>query len=142
MRLIPDQEKGSGNFVEFLFKGWDNIKFHHFTQIVPLQGGNRYTLTADIKSKKLTTDQRPFFQVYGYKCDAPIEKSEMVATDQNWSSYTLDFSVPQNCSAMVVRLRRFESRHLDNKMSGKLWLRNMAISETGEGDNFLDDLTE
>ena len=57
----------------------------------------------------------------------------MVATDQDWSNYTIEFGVPQNCSAMVVRLRRLESRHLDNKISGKLWLRNIAISETGEG---------
>jgi len=139
MRFTPNQENRSGNVVEFLFKGWDNINFRHFLQIVPLNGDHSYNLSADMKSKKLTTDQRPFIEVYGYKCEASHTKSEMVTTNQDWSNYTIEFDVPKNCSAMVVRLRRIESRHLDNKMSGKLWLRNMAISATGEKTRILDE---
>ena len=142
MRLAPDQENNSSNVVEFRFKGWENIKFHHLTQIVPLQSGRRYKLSAEMRSKKLTTDQRPFWQVYGYKCDAANKKSEMVATDQDWLNYTIEFGVPLDCSAMVVRLRRLESRHLDNKISGKLWLKNLAISEMGEEYFILDESSQ
>ena len=139
MRLVPDQQKSGSNSAEFFFKGWDNINFHHLTQIVPLQGGKRYRLSADMKSKKLTTDQRPFIEVYGYKCDAPRTNSEMVMAEQDWSNHFIEFEVPQSCSAMVVRLRRIESRHLDNKISGKLWVRNIAISEIEEGHAVLDE---
>jgi len=139
MRLLADKRTDSHNVAEFRFKGWDNINFNHFAQIVPLEGGKKYKLTADVKSKSLTTDQRPFIEVYGYKCEVSRQMSEMVDTDQDWSTIQVDFGVPQNCSAMVVRLRRVESRHLDNKLSGKLWLRDFSISETGEGYTILDD---
>ncbi len=138
MRLVPDQHKNGSNHAEFFFKGWENINFHHLTQIVPLQGGKRYRLSAEMKSKKLTTDQRPFIEVFGFSCDAPPTNSEMVMADQDWSDLFMEFAVPQSCSAMVVRLRRVESRHLDNKISGKLWVRNIAISEIEEGHTVWD----
>ena len=140
MRLIPDHRESDSNSAEFHFKGWDNIHFHHLTQVVPLQGGKRYRLSAEMRSKKLTTDQRPYIEVYGYKCDAPRTNSEMVLAEQDWTSHFLEFDVPWTCSAMVVRLRRAESLHLDNKLSGKLWVRNIAISEIGEAHAVLDGL--
>ncbi len=132
LRLVPDGKKSDKISAEFLFKGWDNTDFHLLTQLVPLQGGKMYRLSAEMKSKKLTTDQRPFIEVYGYKCDAPHANTQMVMAEQNWSNYFIEFEVPRTCSAMVVRLRRVESRHLDNKISGKLWVRNIAISEIEE----------
>ncbi len=138
LRLMPEQERNNSYNAEFLFKGWDNINFHHLTQIVPLQSGMRYRLTVDMRSKKLTTDQLPFFEVYGYKCEAPQVKTEMVLAEQNWVNHSVEFDVPQDCSAMVIRLRRNESRHLDNKISGKFWVRNVAVTEIGEAHTVLD----
>ena len=113
------------------FKGWDNIKYHHFYQIVPLAGGHHYRLTANIKTDKLTTDQRPYLEVYGYQCgNFPYAKSEMMQPSQQWEKITLDFEVPADCAAVVVRMRRDESTQIDSKISGHLWLADMAINPT------------
>lgn len=115
--------------LHYRFKGWENISFHHLYQIVPLTGGGHYRLTTTMKSQKLTTDKRPYFEVYGYKCKMKRGRSEMVEADQDWTSYQLDFEVPTDCSAVVIRLRRSESLQIDNKLSGQLWLKNVAISK-------------
>lgn len=124
--------------LHYRFKGWDNLNFYHLSQIVPIESGYKYELSAEFKSQKLTTDQRPFLEVYGYKCKAPHTKMAMVEPEQDWTQSTVIFSVPQECAAVVVRLRRVESRHIDNKLAGQVWLRNLAITPTGEDFTILD----
>ena len=101
-------------------------------QIVPLTGGKRYQFSAMAKSKKLTTNERPFFDIYGFQCKAPSAATEMVGPDQDWTEMKVAFEVPADCHAMVVRLHRKESNHIDSKISGQLWLRDLSITELAE----------
>lgn len=126
-RFEPLPQPGA-HAVHLRFKGWENLSYHHLLQIVPLKPQSDYRFTVQMKTAKLTTDQRPLWEVYGYKCQAPHAGSEMVAADQDWTEHTLDFHVPAECSAMVVRLRRQESTMLDNKIVGRLWIRQPAIT--------------
>ncbi len=126
-----NSEGGSARIVHYRFKGWENINFNHLYQVVPLDGGNEYRLTAKMKSQKLTTDQRPFLEVSGYLCRMPVTTSEMVAANQDWTEHQVQVKVPEECAAVVVRLRRKESNHIDNKLAGQLWLKNFVISSMG-----------
>jgi hypothetical protein len=125
--FAQNPEGGSARILQYRFKGWGNINFMHLSQIVPLESGKTYSLTAEMKSQKMTTDQRPFLEVSGYKCSAPVANSEMVAPDQDWTQHQVIINVPGDCHAVVVLLRRKESNHIDNKLAGQLWLRNIAI---------------
>ncbi len=127
-----------GKSLHYRFKGWDNLRFQHLYQIVPLVSGRKYQLTAELRSEKMTTDQRPFFEVYGYKCTMQNGRTEMVASDQDWKSYQLDFAVPEDCVAVVLRLRRNESLQIDNKLAGQIWVKNIAILELDEKPIILD----
>jgi len=46
--------------------------------------------------------------------------------------YQRDFEVPEDCAAIVVRLRRNESLQIDNKLAGQLWLKNIIISNVSK----------
>ena len=133
-----NEGKNKERSLHYRFKGWDNLSFRHLYQIVPLTGAKLYRLTAELKSQKLTTDQRPFFEIYGYKCKMQNARSEMVTPDQEWKSYQIDFAVPEECAAVVIRLRRNESIQIDNKLAGQLWLSNIAITDLGEVPILLD----
>lgn len=130
-RLDP-AETGQGRILNYRFKGWENLNFAHLFQVVPLTGGKSYQFSAMLKSKKLTTNERPFFDIYGFKCKAPYTASEMVGPDQDWTEMKVAFEVPDTCHAMVVRLRRRESNHIDSKVSGQLWLRDLSITELAQ----------
>ena len=98
-----------------------------------------YKISADIKADKITTDKLPFLETYGYNCKPqPHTKGEMIGDTEDWSSYSFEFGVSQKCAAVVVRLRRAESRQIDNKISGHLWLKNLQIEATGEKFMVLD----
>jgi len=135
-------QSGKGRSVRYRFKGWANVNFHHLYQIVPIKGGKKYMLSYECKSRKLSTNQRPFLKVYGYKCKMSSIKSAMFESDQDWGQYNMTFNVPQECSALVVRLRRKESRHIDNKLEGEFWLRNIAITDIDESSTALDELSQ
>lgn len=133
-------QKSNKNTLHLRFKGWDNIDFYHLYQIIPIRSGEIYRLAMEYKSNKLTTDQRPHIEIYGYKCNnQPHKKSEMFEPTQDWISVNLEFGVVQNCSAVAVRIRRNKSRHIDNKISGHLYLRNITISPIGEEYLFVDE---
>jgi tetratricopeptide (TPR) repeat protein len=127
-----DPEDSQARILHYRFKGWENINFVHLYQVVPVAGGKEYRLTAKMKSQKLTTDQRPYLEVTGYKCKVPVANSEMVAANQEWTEYQVEVRVPEECSAIVVRLRRKESNHIDNKLAGQLWLKSFVIAATSE----------
>ncbi|MFT5697841.1 MAG: tetratricopeptide (TPR) repeat protein [Desulforhopalus sp.] len=128
--------------LHYNFKGWDNVNFRHLYQIVPVDGGQHYAITGEIKSKRLSTDQRPFIEIYGYKCKTPYAKSEMVEADQDWARFEVVFGVSEECDAVVVRLRRRESNQIDNKLKGQMWLRNFEMLQTGDIFTVFDERPE
>ncbi len=132
-RFIPEEAQDDiAREVQFRFKGWKNLNFNHFYQIIPVQQGVRYQFSASMKSEKLTTDQRPFFQISGYGCSMKPVNFQMVEPTQDWTRDIENFEVPCGCSAILLRLRRQSSRQIDNKMSGKLWIKNISITDDCE----------
>ena len=125
-------ELNSQNALFVKFNGKRNVPYHHLQQIVPLKPGGTYQFNAELKTKGLTTDQRPFLEIFGFKCEGLYHAGEMVAYDQEWQNNSLEFIVPEECRAVVVRLKRKESISIDNKIAGNLWLRNVKISELSQ----------
>ena len=112
------------------FNNLENIDYRHLSQIVPLTGGRGYRLKGQWKSLSLTTDQRPFVEVIGHKCEAEPARTEMIEPSQPWRTFRLDFTVPEECHAMVVRVRRTASLQIDNQLGGELWLAELGLTPT------------
>ena len=131
---------GKENFraMRLHFSGTENIRYHHLSQIVPIRPGRKYQLTGQIRTSNLTTDQRPYLEVIGFQCTMPPARSEVVAERQPWTAFALPFAVAEDCQAVQVRVRREPSTRLDNLLAGDLWLRDLAIEETGEHFSILD----
>ncbi len=128
-------EAGSANEEQAMrlhFSGTDNISYSHLSQIVPLEPGRKYLLSGRVKTDKLTTDQRPFLEVVGFQCTIPSARTKIMAESQPWTAFSLPFDVPEECRAVQVRVRREPSDHLDNLLAGDLWLKDMAIEDTGK----------
>ena len=112
------------------FNHLENIDFRHVSQIVPLTGGRAYRLTGQWKSLSLTTDQRPYLEVLGYKCTTEPARTEMIEPSQPWRTFSLDFTVPADCHAMTVQVRRKASLQIDNQLGGELWLADLGLAPT------------
>ena len=122
---------GKGRALRLHFSGTENLGYHHLAQVVPLTPGRKYTLTAQVKSEGLTTDQHPYLEIAGFQCKMAAVRSEAVAESQPWTALTLPFEIPADCQAVQVRVRRDPSDRLDNLLGGDLWLQKLAIKKTG-----------
>jgi hypothetical protein len=112
------------------FYGRDNIDFHHFYQIVPVTPGMPHQLSWWWRGQTLTTDQGPFLEIYGYDCPGFRLSGPMLTGSRDWHAETLAFTPPADCQAVVVRLRRSQSRRFDSKIAGTVWLDDMSLEIT------------
>lgn len=114
---------------QITFAGQDNLNFHHLYQIFPVAPGTAYTLGFEWRSRGLTTDQRPFVEIYGYDCKGLYAKGPMAPPETDWQTVEIPFTVPKGCEAAVVRVRRIKSHRFDSKIEGRIWVDNFRVSE-------------
>jgi hypothetical protein len=53
----------------------------------------------------------------------------MIKGTNLWHTETLEFTPPEECNAVVVRLRRLPSRRFDSKIAGTLWLDDFKLEK-------------
>jgi len=115
--------------LEVSFAGRENISFHHLYQFVPVEPQNSYRLSFAWRSWRITTDQGPFVEIYGYDRKGIYFKGPMINGTKDWQTETIEFVPPEGCQAVVVRLRRKPSRRFDSKISGTVWLDGFRLEK-------------
>jgi len=133
IRRIHSAISEESHALRIWFAGEENISFHHFYQIVPVVPLQPYRLSYRWKSKWITTDQGPFVEIYGYDQKGLHHKGPMIKGTNLWHTETLEFTPPEECHAVVVRLRRLKSRRFDSKIAGTLWLDDFKIEKIVQG---------
>jgi len=116
-----------GHSLSVAFDGKKNISFAHLSRILPVKPGVSYQLNYWWKGKGLSTDQGPFFEVYGHDAKGLHVKGPMLLGTQDWEKVRIEFTTPEGCHAVVVRLRRLPSRKLDNLIGGTVWVDDFKI---------------
>jgi len=113
--------------LEIEFTGKENISFYHLYQIVPVEPSGSYSLTYNWKSEGITTDQGPFMEIYSYDKGRLNCRGDMIRGTNDWAEETIEFTAPEECHAVVVRLRRLKSTRFDCKIAGHIWLDNFRL---------------
>ena len=116
--------------LKIMFEGKENISFGHLYQIVPVDPMTDYRLTYRWQSRDLTTDQGPLVDIYGYDCNGFYRNGPMMLGTNEWREQTIEFTVPEDCHAVVVRLHRRSSQRFDSKIGGTLWLDDFKLEKT------------
>ena len=111
------------------FEGKENISFSHLYQVVPVDPLTPYRLTYYWRSRDLTTDQGPFVDVYGYDCKGYFANGPMMLGTHGWQKQAIEFTAPEDCHAVVVRLYRRPSHRFDSKIGGRLWLDDFRLEK-------------
>ncbi len=115
--------------LKIMFEGRENISFGHLYQIVPVDPVTDYRLTYRWRSRDLTTDQGPLVDIYGYDCKGFYRNGPMMLGTHTWREQKIEFTVPEDCRAVVVRLYRRSSRRFDSKIGGTLWLDDFKLEK-------------
>ena len=136
VEIIPTNSTDN-SVVHLKFNGTLNINYYHIRQFIPLTSEHSYELSGRMRSRGITTEQKPFVEVIGLLCSMPGAKTEMMQADQEWTPFSLVFSVPEQCEAVQVRVRRSPSKNIDNLIKGDFWLSNFSLKPITHSDNQL-----
>jgi hypothetical protein len=112
--------------MQIIFDGTENAAFQ-LRQIVPLAPGD-YVFRGWISARDLTTDQHPFWTVSGYRCDGLNVTGPMLPSTTEPREFTLPFSVPDSCRAVLITLRRNTSYFFDNKIAGTVEVSGLQLA--------------
>lgn len=123
-------ESAEGNYaLQIRFAGKANIVFHHLYQIVAAAPMQRYRLTYRWKTRGITTDQGPFVEIVGYDGKGLQQNGPMMRGTRGWRQEAIDFTMPMDCYAAVIRLRRRKSMRFDSKIRGRLWVDDFRLEK-------------
>ncbi len=125
-RGFARQNPADKSGLRLTFDGSKNVSFR-LTQIVPLPPGN-YVFKGRAETYSLSTNQRPFWMVRGFKCKGPVVRDAMFPANRSRIDFSLDFTVPPSCQAVQITLQRNHSYDFDNKISGTLVLDNLTVT--------------
>lgn len=129
-RISPHSGRYS---LEVRFLGHVNLLFNHVAQLITVDPGRLYRLSYAYRTEGLTTDQKPYIAVRGYRCrglqimDDPVPAS----TEGSWQERVVEFRVPEECEALLVSVERKESFRFDSKIRGVLYLDDFRLEATG-----------
>jgi hypothetical protein len=123
-------ETAEGNFaLKVTFNGQENISFQHLYQIFAVNPKKRYRITYAWKSRGITSDEGPFVDIYSYDKKGLYKAGPMLTGTHGWHEDSIEFDIPDNCHAAVVRLRRRPSRRFDSKIRGMVWIDNFRLEK-------------
>ena len=111
------------------FDGQENVSFQHLYQIFAVNPQDRYRLTYAWKSRAITTDEGPFVEIVGYDAQGLYLAGPMITGSNGWHEESIEFEVPADNLAAVVRLRRRTSMRFDSKIRGTVWLDNFRLEK-------------
>ncbi|MDP9340075.1 MAG: tetratricopeptide repeat protein [Acidobacteriota bacterium] len=132
---FDSREKHSGQrSLRVSFDGNSDVNFHDVCQTVPMQGGTRYELSGWMQTEALTTDRGVRMELRGGTSGAPttVTTAEAHGT-QPWTRFEVLSEGAKENQEIEICLRREPSDQEDNKISGTVWLDDVALTAVGPG---------
>ncbi|MDI6754459.1 MAG: carbohydrate binding domain-containing protein [Thermodesulfobacteriota bacterium] len=123
--LVSFEGKSS---LKIFFTGKENVDYHHLYQFVALKPNQDYLLSAQVKTKTVTTRSGIKLEIAGIG-PAFHGASEALTGDNAWRELSVSFRTPRDSQGGVVRLRREKTDKFDRFISGTVWVDNVQLKE-------------
>ncbi|NWF75701.1 MAG: hypothetical protein HXY53_03850 [Nitrospirae bacterium] len=117
------------NSLGVTFDGTQNPDITIASQIVRVNPGSNYLLTGFIKTNSITTTNGLFLSVQGHDCKGFNKNSDILTGTNFWKELNLEFNIPPECNAIIVKIRRDRSHKFDNKISGSAWIDGISLTQ-------------
>lgn len=120
------------------FDGNENPRYHGISQTVPLQAGRSYRIAADVMYEDVTSAEGVRLFVAGVSGvtdpnSSPASECRMQSVSNelhgssDWRQITVDFDLPEGCSAVRLVIGRRRADGLDRHIGGEIWFDNFAL---------------
>jgi hypothetical protein len=111
------------------FDGTENLYYGSVLQFVAAKPSTIYTISAFTRSQAITTDAGVGVQISdGYDSNKILGSTDPLIGTTPWSEQSFSFETPPNTRLLIVRIVRYPSQKLDNKISGAFWLSRVSLT--------------
>ena len=114
--------------LKIVFNGKENVDFQHIYQFVPLKADTEYVLSANMKTRAVTTKSGLKIEVRGVG-QAFHKDSETLTGDNEWKKLIVSFRTPASSQGGMVRVRRERTDKFDRYISGTVWIDHVSLTE-------------
>jgi tetratricopeptide (TPR) repeat protein len=117
--------------LKIYFDGKHNLDYHHIAQLVPVKPDTSYRFIGYMRTKGITTDQGPRFELYDYYDSSQLLRTtENLIGSSNWTQQLVDFQTGPQTELLAICVRRPESHKLDNQIAGTAWIDRVTLRST------------
>ncbi|MDH3255047.1 MAG: O-antigen ligase family protein [Acidobacteriota bacterium] len=117
------------------FSGGSNFDGVVVRQQVVVDAGRHYRLDYEARWRAVTTDQGPFMEVTDRSGRTVLASAPEMLGSAGPERQSVEFQVPGDTAILVVRLRRFASRRIDNRIAGTVWLDGLRLATVTQGQH-------
>jgi tetratricopeptide (TPR) repeat protein len=113
------------------FTGRDTTRLDdEIRQVVVVRPGGRYRLECYAKADALKTPEGPRVVVAAESSSQTIASSDALSSGSNdWRRISVDFSVPEKTSKVLILVRRIPRFSYDDPTSGTVWFDDFDLTE-------------
>lgn len=128
-----------GHSLAVQFSGKQNLNYRQIYQFVKVSPNQSYHLQAFMKAQGITTDSGPRLEVRDAYNPSALDKfsPDETGTSGGWDPLNLDFKTGPKTDLVVVALARLPSKKIDNKIAGRIWLDDVALTSLSSSDSSL-----
>jgi hypothetical protein len=114
------------------FRG-GNPEFRHVSQVVPVEAGRRYRITALVASEAVSSLSGPRLRVDAMHACLGLAQADGpdIRGTTAWRSIEVPFVTPPGCRAVILRVVRPATGRLDRDLRGRLYLDEVALVDDG-----------
>jgi tetratricopeptide (TPR) repeat protein len=127
-----DEKHSGARSARLTFDGTQNLSYQHLTQEVLVQPRTRYRFRCFLRTDQISTDSGVRFEIRDPR--RPQDLDVFTANETGTQSWTLEeaaFVTGLQTRLVQIVLRRMPSTHLDNKLSGTVWVDDVDLSPAG-----------
>lgn len=115
------------------FDGTVNVDFHNVFQYIPVKSGTRYHLSAYLRTEGISTDRGIGFEIFDPRHPSQVQRVSSEITGTNpWTLVEADLVTGPDTHLLKIALRRIPSWKFDNKLSGTVWVDDVALTPISE----------
>jgi hypothetical protein len=114
------------------FDGTASLIFTGLRQVVPVQPGHRYRLTAEVRAERIKGGAGIRLEVANPRVDhhiPPLAHGQEVFQTTGWVKDSLEFTAPPKTYLVAVQVERDLREANPTKLSGVFWLDNVVMRE-------------
>ena len=127
---VCSPKSGEDGIIKIEFQGKKNLNFDGFKQLVVLEEGENYELSFRARSEGISTDQGLYFEITK---DFVLLRTKQILGNTPWTEYSNKFKAPKGVRFVILSLRRYPSKRIDNKLKGAFWLDWVRLKKVTSG---------